>query len=311
VIEEEMLGLLQREPAWQAAVRRLLDGVAAPAEVPAAAPIVLRALEPALRPGDRVSVWTVVEHLSFGGEAELYRVRRDDERVAILKLWYDERVDPFSSRWREYRLGLMECGSRRGFPRVYEIDVHTRGRARAYAVLEWVEGPSWAALRDAAPAPGVALEMGVSLLGAVATAHEHIGPVGDLSPSNVIAHGDEAVIVDVCATHRAADGFEKPLGTPGYMAPEVASGAAPDARSDMFAAGVLCAEVVLGRTALTSSLDAYDAPLRRVLQELDERLGVDAAAPVARMLALDPAARPLAREAEAALRLAAASRQRV
>jgi serine/threonine-protein kinase len=132
-------------------------------------------------------------------------------------------------------------------------------------VLEWVEGLALADL--ARPAEGRTLERGLSVrvvldilegLAAVHGAAREDGARADLvhrdvSPHNVLVGVDgRARLADfgvAAATTRglvaAARGVR---GKQGYMAPEQRSGGAVDARADLFALGVVAAELFAGRS---------------------------------------------------------------
>lgn len=77
------------------------------------------------------------------------------------------------------------------------------------------------------------------------------------------------------------------VGTPGYLAPEQASGAEPDPRQDLFACGAVAAELLRGRSPATS--DGVPAPL-----EAEAPLGVPAPlwGVLRRLAARDPDERP-------------------
>jgi len=102
-----------------------------------------------------------------------------------------------------------------------------------------------------------------------------------------------------------------PLGTPLYMSPEQARGDVVDGRSDVYALGVLCHELLTGRLPITGEntiavLMAHiiQAPPR--VSEVNPELSPELDAPVLRMLAKKPEERP-ATAAEALAELARAA----
>ena len=62
-------------------------------------------------------------------------------------------------------------------------------------------------------------------------------------------------------------GGGKPLGTPGYLAPELAAGTPPDPRHDLFAVGVTAAELLTGHVTHRSR-DVPRGRLRPLLTAL-------------------------------------------
>ncbi len=96
----------------------------------------------------------------------------------------------------------------------------------------------------------------LDLADALAHAHDHGIVHRDIKPDNIFIAGKSAVVTDFGvskALHR--DGSEGPvtgigvtLGTPGYMAPEQASGEQDlDQRADIYAVGVLAYELLTGQ----------------------------------------------------------------
>ena len=181
---------------------------------------------------------------------------------------------------------------------VFEADEH---QGQPYLVFEYVEGPTLAQalrlqpVRDASEA--VALMLGV--LEALEAAHEQGVVHRDLKPSNILLGSDgRPRVMDFGIAARIVPGqagaVGRVVGTPGYLSPEAARGAAPVPAMDVFSAGALLGEMLCGRPLLIEA-DAARAVARVQLEDLllpdlpvvDSRLrGI-----VQRALARDPAQR--------------------
>jgi serine/threonine-protein kinase len=102
-----------------------------------------------------------------------------------------------------------------------------------------------------------------------------------------------------------------PIGTPLYMSPEQARGEKVDHRSDVYALGVLCHELITGHLPFTGDttvavLMAHIIQTPPAASEVESSLSPLLDAPLLRMLEKDPTKRPAsAGEAVAALRQAA------
>ena len=134
-----------------------------------------------------------------------------------------------------------------------EIDGHL------FIVSEYVEGTTLRARLDNGPLDAShARAVAVKIASALAAAHAAGVVHRDLKPENVIiTPGGEIKVVDFGIAH-----IDEPesarltkqgvaLGTPGYMPPEQRLGGAVDARVDVFAFGILFAEMLLGRRPTT------------------------------------------------------------
>jgi tetratricopeptide (TPR) repeat protein len=181
-----------------------------------------------------------------------------------------------------------------------------------YLAMELVSGTSLAAIVRGGPLPWAdALGIGLQIAAGLASAH-HAGVMHrDLKPSNVML-GREGIVklVDFGLAKRI-DALEPGdqgntvvdwqsvktspgavLGTPAYMAPEQASGRPVDARSDVFALGLVLWEMVAGQPLFRRSSPAQT--LRAIILDAAPRL--DVAAPGTPSWLADVAARCLEKE---------------
>ncbi len=185
-----------------------------------------------------------------------------------------------------------------------------------YLVMQYVRGADLADhLAEHAPYPWTwAVAVAAQLCPVLAAVHAIPVVHRDLKPRNVMIRPDGtavvldlgiAAVLDSDTTRLTLTGT--PIGSPAYMAPEQAMGAAVGPRSDLYALGVILHELLGGSVPFdgTSALGVlhrhlYEppVPLRRIRPEVPEPLE----SLVLRLLAKDPQHRPAdAREVHRAL----------
>ncbi len=153
---------------------------------------------------------------------------------------------------------------------------------------------------------GADIDQRLYYLGQIAEALEYIHSRGivhrDLKPANVLLDDDRVRVLDFgLAFSRTlqSDASERLIGTPAYLAPELAQRSnQPTVRTELFALGVLASEVLCGTSLDRASTDHIDsaawefdiAPLREL--DIDSRY-IEVLEPLIRSLtARDPADRP-------------------
>lgn len=179
-----------------------------------------------------------------------------------------------------------------------------------YIAMELVDGPSLkdAIQRGGPMAPERIARLMRQVLSALSLAHKHQIVHRDLKPQNIMLATDRdgteiAKLVDFGIaktfddrTQLTATGFA--IGTPQYMAPEQASGADVDGRSDLYSLGVILYEMLVADVPFNApSTPAIlvkhltEAPIRPSLRrtDLDVHRGLEEAA--VRCLEKEPAKR--------------------
>ncbi len=152
-----------------------------------------------------------------------------------------------------------------------------------FLVLEYVAGRDLRSHGEDGPIhPARALELTRQILGALAAAHAKGVVHRDIKPENVmlVARDDRRDIVKVldfgiakldAGTLGGGDGAQltrmgSVYGTPAYMSPEQALGQTVDARSDLYAVGLMLHEMITGRPVfdgepiLVIAMQVNDAP---------------------------------------------------
>lgn len=182
------------------------------------------------------------------------------------------------------------------------LPLHDSGDASGllYYVMPYVEGATLRTLLDrrAYLPQAEAVAIAVEVAGALQYAHEQGVVHRDIKPENILFESGHAVVSDF-GIARARDAASATLteehmvvGTPRYMSPEQRVSAAVDARTDVYAVGLLLYEMLAGESPVTGpSLES--PPLRRAATPLRGLRGTPPA--VARSIerAIDCALAPL------------------
>ena len=209
------------------------------------------------------------------------------QRNVALKLLHspsDGQLLPEAQQWLTEARNL----SRLTHPNIvtlFEADVYDK---RPGLVLEYVAGESLA--KHLKSAGALATSRAVAIMSEVLAALEAAHRLGvvhrDLKPGNILldAQGHAKVTdfglamrMDALPTGPQAQTMPGITGTPGYLSPEAAKGQPARAASDVFSAGLVLAEMLLGKP-LVAEADPYRA-IYRVAHE-DLLLPLDAAHPV-------------------------------
>jgi tetratricopeptide (TPR) repeat protein len=193
-----------------------------------------------------------------------------------------------------------EAAARLSHPNI--VTLHDLGRSPhgPYLVLELLRGQSLAQRLEAGPLTvREALRVGVEVARALAHAHGNGVIHRDLKPANVFLCADGQVKVLDFGLSLVFGGDATAGGTPGYMAPEQWRGEPGDARTDLFALGVLLHLLLAGRLPFAAGVEPGQGGAA-------EALAVPAAPGagglVDRLLELEPERRPIgAGEVAAAL----------
>src|SRR5690606_28335522 len=141
---------------------------------------------------------------------------------------------------------------------VQVIDFGTTPKGMKYLVMQFLEGRELRDLTGVALPIEQAVGFGIQILRALEHAHKRGLVHRDLKPENVfVVHDDDdrpvVKLVDFGIVKLLEGAGQEKLtrlgmafGTPTYMSPEQAAGGKIDARTDLYAAGVLLYELLTG-----------------------------------------------------------------
>jgi serine/threonine-protein kinase len=195
----------------------------------------------------------VVSRIAHGGMATVYLATdtRLDREVALKVMHADLARDAeFVDRF----IGEAKSVARLSHQNIVAVFDQGSDGHSLYLAMEYVPGPTLRAVlreRRWLPWPD-ALAIMEPILAALAAAHQAGIVHRDVKPENVLITADGRVkVVDFgLARASAAVGNTRAgviIGSVGYIAPEQVIGAPTDARTDVYAAGVLLFEMLTGR----------------------------------------------------------------
>lgn len=269
--------------------------------------------------GLRVSEYVLEECVGTGSFAEVWRARHhiwENDRVAV-KL----PIEPEYVRYLQ-REGVVVHGLKHpNIVRVLGLDPYAD---TPYMVMELINGPSLRTVVNEHPtglAVDIALTIMRGILSAMSVAHEASVLHRDLKPGNILLDLDGKPIEELAQDDVKVSDFglgiadpetlkyivqsasidreNKLVGTMAYMAPEIRDGhGAVDARSDLYAIGVIMFELLTGTRPAGAELpgtlraeapSALDDVFRRLYARYENRYESAAAA----LEDLDKSVRPV------------------
>ena len=196
--------------------------------------------------------YEILELLGQGGMGAVYKARDTElERLVALKLIRPELAsNPEILRRFKQELILAREVTHRNVIRIFDL-----GQAKGikFITMEFVEGRDLrAVLKDRGKlSPDEAVQIIAQVCRALEAAHAAGVVHRDLKPQNIMLDAkDRVYVMDFGIAHS----LETPgmtqtgalMGTPEYMSPEQARGMKVDARSDLFALGIIFYELLTG-----------------------------------------------------------------
>ena len=228
-----------------------------------------------LRAGSRLGPYEILSAIGAGGMGEVYRARdaRLDRTIAVKVLAPVLSGNPEYRQRFEREARTVAALSHPNICPVYDIGAHD---GVDYLVMEYLEGETLAARIAKGPlAIDEALRYAIQIADALCQAHRHGVIHRDLKPGNIMLTKAGAKLLDfglakvnegrkdAPGTLSAVPTATTPLtgqgsivGTLQYMAPEQLEGQEADARTDIFAFGLILYEMMSGKRAFEARSQA-------------------------------------------------------
>ena len=242
-------------------------------------------------PGSRLGPFEVTSSLGQGGMGEVWRATdaRLGREVAIKVLPAAVAGDPKALARFEAEARAVAALSHPNILAIFDLG---REGDTVYAVTELIEGRTLRERIESEGALGLreTLELGGQVARGLAAAHEKGIVHRDVKPANLLVTRDGRVkILDFGLARQASSADSQSriaaaptmgprtdpgtvLGTVGYMAPEQVRGEPADARSDIFALGVVLYEMATGERAFAGETGAET--MTAILRAEPPQLGV-------------------------------------
>ena len=214
--------------------------------------------------------YEVLSHIGTGGMGMVYKVRdlQTSEIVALKVLKPGMASDPAMQEILRKEVCLARKVTHKNVCRIHEFN---RSNGTASISMEFVEGESLSSkLRRLGPIPvDQALEIGRQICAGLREAHLQAIVHRDLKPANIIVDRSSSVkIMDFGIARVIREDSQMTgtiAGTPAYMAPEQVGLQHVDARTDIYAVGLLLYEMVTGSPAFSG-----DNPIATAVMQLRE-----------------------------------------
>lgn len=208
-----------------------------------------------IHPGDQLDNYRIDSLVARSGMASIFRATdtRTGSPVAIKIPHPEVESDPvFFDRFHREQ----DIGTKLEHPSVMKV-LADSNRSQIYMVMEWVEGRLLREiLREQRKLPPErAVRIAIGICDALEYIHNHGVVHRDLKPENIMVDVEDHIkLIDFGiagqegARRLTFSKLSQLMGTPDYIAPEQVKGKRGDARSDIYALGVMLYEMVTGKT---------------------------------------------------------------
>jgi eukaryotic-like serine/threonine-protein kinase len=250
--------------------------------------------------GDQLDEYQLEDLVASSGMASIFRARDTrNGRAAAIKVPHPEaELDPiFHERFRRE----IEIGARLQHPGIRQI-FPADDCSRLYMAMEWLDGDL---LRQALAKEGrFSIERAVWIAIETLVALDYMHGQGivhrDLKPENIMLDAQDRIkIIDfgiaaVAGARRLTFGkLSQVMGSPDYISPEQVKNTRGDARSDLYAAGIILYEMLTGETPFHGPnpfavMNARLIQAPRPPSEINPEISPQLEAVVLRALARDP-----------------------
>lgn len=230
-----------------------------------------------ISPGDSVGRYHILEPLGEGGMAAVYKAydTRLEREVAIKFL----RTELFGEAVLEqlYRRFEREAKALARLSHFHIVKIYDYGEHEdtPYLVMEYIPGGTLKAMMGKPFPWRKAVELLLPIARALEYAHQRNVLHRDIKPSNILlTEGGEPTLTDFGIAKILEPGESQAItrtgtgiGTPEYMAPEQGLAQPVDARTDVYALGVVLYEMLTGRKPYTA-----DTPTAVLIKQIHDPL---------------------------------------
>ena len=210
---------------------------------------------PSVLSGNQIDHYALENPIATTAAASIYRgVDLRTGRPVAIKIPHPEVEGDLG--FYERFLREQEIGRKLDHPSIVKF-IADESRSRVYLVTEWVEGRL---LRQILSEQGKlprerALRIAVRICDALEYMHGQGVVHRDLKPENIMVDAEDRIklidfgIASLAGARRLTFGkLSQVMGTPDYISPEQVKGKRGDARSDIYATGVMLYEMLTGTT---------------------------------------------------------------
>ncbi len=207
-----------------------------------------------LETGAKLDQFTIVKAIGHGAFSDVFLAEDPSGRRVVLKCPHESIMGDVATFDRFRR--ELEISRHLQHPGIQRPIEFTSDRSRPYMIMEYIDGETLRAMlgRERKLSVEEAVDFGRQLASAMAYAHSQGVVHRDLKPENVLVTSDgKLVVTDFGVAFMAGARrltwrwFSTALGTPDYMSPEQIQGKRGDARTDVYAIGVMLYEMLAGR----------------------------------------------------------------